>query len=198
MCFMLNVAVLLLIEMLLTPAMAGASGIEGMVNVRGARDNRDAVIYIEKIPGKRFAPPERPVTLDQVNLTFIPHVLPVLAGTTVAFPNSDEIRHNVFSPTASSRFNLGSYPRATTKQYVFNNTGPVALLCNVHAEMSAYVFVTETPYFAVSDKQGRFAIPDVPPGRYVIRAWHERSKPAALDIDVPATGSIKVTFDLRR
>jgi hypothetical protein len=64
--------------------------------------------------------------------------------------------------------------------------------------MSAYVFVTETPYFAVSDKQVRFLIPDVPPGRYVLKAWHERSKAGALEIDVPASGFIKVTFDLRK
>src|SRR5258705_10555823 len=84
-----------------------ASTIEGQVINKAARDNGNAVVYIDKIPGKLFAPPQNPVPLDQVNLTFVPHVLPVLAGTTVAFPNSDEIRHNVFSPSPV-RFNLGT------------------------------------------------------------------------------------------
>src|SRR5436190_17666879 len=75
-----------------------ASNIEGQVVVKSARDNSNAVVFIDKIPGKRFMPPSAPSNLDQINLTFTPHVLPVLVGTTVAFPNSDEIRHNVFSP----------------------------------------------------------------------------------------------------
>src|SRR3954463_1111459 len=75
-----------------------ASNVEGQIAVKGARDSGNAVVYIDKIPGKTFTAPSNPIVLDQVNLTFVPHVLPVLAGTTIAFPNSDEIRHNVFSP----------------------------------------------------------------------------------------------------
>ena len=84
------------------PARLDASNIEGQVVVKSARDNSNAVVYIDKIPGKSFAPPPTPIPLDQVNLTFLPHVLPVLVGTKVAFPNSDDIRHNVFSPTSWS------------------------------------------------------------------------------------------------
>src|SRR5262245_36625196 len=81
-----------------TPACLNASNIEGRVVVNSARDNSNTVVYIDKIPGKTFLPPSTPILLDQVNLTFVPHVLPVLVGTKVAFPNSDDIRHNVFSP----------------------------------------------------------------------------------------------------
>jgi plastocyanin len=180
------------------PAPLNASSIEGQVVVRNARDNGNAVIYIDKISGKRFLPPANPVVLDQVNLTFVPHVLPVLAGTRVAFPNSDDIRHNVFSPTATSKFNLGTYPKATTKYYVFERPGPVTLLCNVHAEMSAYVIVTETPYFAVSDKAGNFTLKDVPAGKYVLKVWHERAKAQSMEIVVGDNQAAKVSFELRR
>jgi plastocyanin len=175
-----------------------ASTIEGQVVVTSARDNGNAVVYIDKIPGRTFTPPPAPIVLDQVNLTFVPHVLPVLAGTRVAFPNSDDIRHNVFSPTATARFNLGTYPKATTKYYVFDKPGPVTLLCNVHAEMSAYIVVTETPYFAVSDKAGRFTLKDIPPGKYVLKVWHERARPATMEVVVGDNQTVNVAFELKR
>ncbi|MBI4474610.1 MAG: hypothetical protein HY646_18210 [Acidobacteria bacterium] len=87
------------------------------------RLSKQRLVYIDKIPGKRFAPPATPVVLDQRDLTFVPHVLPVLVGARVAFPNSDAIRHNVFSPTPASKFNLGAYPRNETKYYVFDKPG---------------------------------------------------------------------------
>ena len=186
--------------LLITLAVPGwSTDISGTVTVRGARDNRDAVIYIDRIPGKFFPPPAQSVVLDQRNLTFVPHVLPVLAGTRVAFPNSDEIRHNVFSPTPSSRFTLGTYASGVSKYQVFDKPGPVTLLCNVHAEMSAYVIVVETPYFATTDRDGKFSLRNVPAGRYVLRAWHERSKPGSKEIEVPESGMIDAgLFDLKR
>jgi plastocyanin len=188
---------LLPVALATTAAWLDASNIEGQVVVKSARDNSNAVVYIDKIPGKTFPPPSAPIPLDQVNLTFVPHVLPVLAGTKVAFPNSDDIRHNVFSPTAWSKFNLGTYPKSTTKYYVFNKPGTVTLLCNVHAEMSAYVVVTETPYFAVTDKAGNFALKNVPAGTYVLKVWHEKAKPASMPI-VVEDRTVVATFELKR
>jgi plastocyanin len=176
-----------------------ASDIEGQVSVRSARDNANAVVYIEKIPGKRFSPPSEPVRLDQVNLTFVPHVLPILVGTTVAFPNSDEIRHNVFSPSPAAKFDLGTYPRNTVRSQTFDQPGIVTLLCNVHVEMSAFVIVTETPYFAVTDKEGKFTLQDVPPGKYILKVWHEKSKAASFDIMVGESPTTKLPIiDLKR
>ena len=189
--------VLLVTVLATTPARLDASNIEGQVTVKSARDNSNAVVYIDKIPGKTFTPPPTPVPLDQVNLTFVPHVLPVLVGTKVAFPNSDDIRHNVFSPTPWSKFNLGTYPKLTTKYYVFDKPGTVTLLCNVHAEMSAYVVVTETPYFAVTDKAGNFTLKNVPPGKYVLKVWHEKAKPASMPI-VVEDRTVVATFELKR
>ena len=160
-----------------------ATTIHGQILVKAARDNSNAVIYIDKIPGKRYTAPSSPIVLDQINLKFVPHVLPVLVGTTVAFPNSDEIRHNVFSP-GPPRFDLGTYAQHTTRYHVFDKAGVWTMLCNVHLEMSAYVVVTETPYFAKTDKDGKFVLKDVPPGKYSLKIWHEKAKPATLPIEV--------------
>lgn len=166
--------------------------------VSRARDNRDVVIFIERIPGKTFTPPAAPVVIDQKNLAFQPHVVPVLVGTRVSFPNSDEVRHNVFSPTKGAAFDLGSFSMGVSRNRVFDVPGVVTLLCNVHAEMSAYVIVAETPYFAVSDREGRFAIPAVPPGRYELVAWHERAKVVRQSIDVPEGRAATTLIELGR
>jgi plastocyanin len=188
----------LLTVLLLFPAGLAASSIEGQVVVKHARDNGNAVVYIEKIPGKRFTPPTEPVVLDQVNLMFMPHVLPVMVGTRVAFPNSDEIRHNVFSP-GPPRFDLGTYPQKTTKYNLFDKPGVWTLLCNVHAEMSAYIVVVETPYFVRTDKDGKFVLKDVPPGKYTLKVWHEKAKPATLPVEVAASPTVSVgQIELKR
>ncbi len=184
--------------LLLLPAVGRAGTIKGKVTARGARDNSDAVIYIEKIPNKTFPAAKEPVALDQINLTFTPHVLPVLVGTTVSFPNSDEVRHNVFSPSPPKRFNLGTYPRGVTRTVTFDKPGEVALLCNVHAEMSAYVVVVETPYFAVTAKDGSYTIKNVPPGKYTLRTWHERLKSQTKEIEVRGDAPVTVDFESSR
>lgn len=182
----------------LSPLASMASNIEGQVVVNSARDNANAVVYIDKIPGKRFMPPANPVPLDQLNLTFVPHILPVIVGATVAFPNSDEIRHNVFSP-GPPRFDLGTYPQKTTKFYLFDKPGVWTMLCNVHAEMSAYVVVVETPYFARTEKDGRFVLKDVPPGKYTLKVWHEKAKPATLAVEVGENPTLNIpVIELKR
>ena len=180
------------------PTAVLASDIVGQVVIKTAKDNGNAVVYLDKIPGQRFAPPQDPIILDQINLTFVPHVLPVLVGTRVAFPNSDEIRHNVFSP-GPPRFDLGTYAQKTTKYYIFERPGIWTLLCNVHAEMSAYIVVTETPYFARTDRNGTFVLKDVPPGTHSIRVWHEKSKPTTMQVEVGAGQNVSLPpIELKR
>jgi plastocyanin len=175
-----------------------ASNVEGQVVVKGSRDNGNAVVFIDKIPGKVFAPPSTAATLDQVNLRFDPHVMAILKGTTVKFPNSDEIRHNVFSP-GPPRFDLGTYPQKETKYHQFDMPGVWTMLCNVHAEMSAYVIVTETPYFATTGKDGKFVLKDVPPGKYTLKVWHEKAKPASLQIEVSESPTVNLPpIELKR
>jgi plastocyanin len=172
--------------------------ITGTVNVKRSRNSSDAVVYIERIPGKTFAPPAKHPTMDQKRMVFIPHVLPILAGTTVDFLNSDPVKHNIFTPSpAGDKFNLGTWPAGIVKTFTFRKPGVVTLLCNVHPEMSAYIVVTETPYYAVTNANGGFTIRGVPPGSYTISAWHERSKKAVTqNVTVPASGSVTANFEL--
>ena len=177
-----------------TATASWAGSIAGKVNWRGAADYSNAVIYAEKNPKEGVSAAKTSAVMDQVNLLFVPHVLPVAVGTTVSFPNSDEVRHNVFSPSPAKRFNLGTYPRGASREVVFDKPGEVTLLCNVHAEMSAYVLVLEIPHFTVSAKDGSFSLKDLPPGNYSVTAWHERFKSVSASVEVK--GSETVPLDL--
>ena len=117
--------------------------ITGKVKAKGVKNSGDAVIYIDKIPSKTFPVPKEHALMDQKNLKFIPHVLPVLIGTTVDFLNSDDVLHNVFSPDkCCEKFNLGSWPKGHTKSYTFKEPGCTStLLCNVHPEMEGHILV---------------------------------------------------------
>ena len=138
--------------------------------------------------------------MDQKNLAFVPHVLPVLAGTTVDFINSDDVLHNVFSPDkCCDKFNLGSWPKGQSKSFTFMNAGCAAtLLCNVHPEMEGYVYVVGTPYYAVSTKDGSYEIKGVPAGKYTLKIWHEKLKGQDVTVDVPEKGSATVNFDIHK
>ncbi len=179
---------------------APAGDISGTVKAKGVKNSGDAVIYIDKIPSKTFPAPAEHAVMNQKNLMFVPHVLPIAVGTTVDFLNSDNVLHNVFSPDAcSEKFNLGSWPKGHTKSYTFKAPGCVStLLCNVHPEMEGYVVVVETPYFAVSATDGSYSIKNVPPGKYTLKIWHEKLKGADVSVDVPEKGSATVDFDLHR
>lgn len=151
------------------PPPVHAAGVTGQVTLpRGTA--REAVVYLE---GKAPAPPLPHAAVDQRDKMFLPHVLVVTRGTTVRFPNDDTIFHNVFAYFQAKKFDLGMYPRGATKSITFDKTGLVVLLCNVHSDMSAYIMVVDTPYYAVTDAQGRFHMPNVPPGAYTLHAWHE-------------------------
>ena len=190
---------LLVAGMVVSPALF-AGTIKGNVKARGARNGGDAVIYIESVAGKTFAPPTKHAEFNQKNLMFQPHVLAVLAGTTVDFLNSDDVMHNVFSPDqCADKFNLGTWPKGQIRSFTFKNAGCQAVvLCNVHPEMEAYVVVTGTPYFAVSAKDGSFEIKDVPPGTYTLKIWHEKLKGKDQTITVPEKGDVTANFTITR
>ncbi|HHT9126006.1 MAG TPA: carboxypeptidase regulatory-like domain-containing protein [Candidatus Brocadiia bacterium] len=177
-------------------AMAGGT-ITGTVNCKGIKNPRDTIVYIEKLDGN-FAPQETHAVMDQQNLVFIPHVLPIVVGTSVDFPNSDTVRHNVFSPAGSAKvFNLGTYDVGVIKTVVFDSIGEAPLLCNVHAEMSSFVVTLQNPYFAITDKAGAFTIKDAPPGKYTLTTWHERLKSASQGIEVKDGDTVTVDFKLK-
>ena len=177
--------------------MAGGT-ITGKVSCKGVKDAKDTIVYVEKMDGQ-FAPPEAHAIMDQQNLTYVPHVLPLLAGTTVDFPNSDTVRHNVFSPPGSTKvFNLGTYDVGVIKTVIFDAIGETPLLCNVHAEMSGYVVALQNPYFVLTDKTGAYTIKDVPSGKYMITTWHEKLRSASQEIEVKDDASTTVNLELKK
>lgn len=178
-------------------ATADTATVQGKVTCRGVRDCAGALVWVEKIAGRTF-PPKAEAVVDQLKLSFVPHVLPVLAGTKVAFPNSDEVRHNVFSPSPPKRFNLGTYPRGVTKHLVFDRPGVVELLCNVHAEMSGFIVVLETPYVARVAADGTYSLENVPSGTHSIAAWREQLKERRQQIVLRDGETLKVDFELRK
>lgn len=191
--------ILKLIVLLLTIAYnaEAAGSISGTVTSRG-EGVVDAVVYIDSINGN-FLPPKKNPVMDQKNLTFIPHVMPILIGTTVDFINSDDVLNNVFTPSwAGRRFNLGTYPKGIVRSFTFNRVGEVIILCNIHPEMEAYILVLKNPFFAITDKEGKFSIAEVPPGKYTLRAWHEDLKSQAKIVSVPEGAEVTVRFDLIR
>ncbi len=174
--------------------------IKGRVSGTKAKSLQDAVVYLDSVSGE-FKPPDKHLLIDQRNLVFSPHVLPLLAGTTVDFLNSDNVPHNVFSPDASAdKFNLGTWPTGKIKSYTFvkrcDKTCDATLLCKVHPEMEAFVVIMQNPYFAKADTAGQFTIADVPAGHYTVQVWHPKMKAAAQSVNVPKDGSIDVAFAL--
>lgn len=178
----------------------GAGGtIKGTVKVTGASSSADAVVYIEQAPDAAGTP--EPAEMDQKRMQFVPHVLPVVAGTPVKFLNSDPTPHNVFSPD-NEKYNLGTWPQGQTKDYTFDKckTFPCVYtqLCRVHPEMEGYVVVLQNPYFAVTAKDGTYEIGDVPPGSYQLGVWHSRGKAPAQSVTVDAATPAVVDFVLKR
>ena len=163
--------------LLLVASAATAGELKGTVTAPGMKNNADAVVYIDAVPGKAFPAPSAHAKMDQKKLTFLPHVLPVLQGTTVDFTNSDPVLHNVFSPDkCCDRFNLGSWPQGTSRSYTFKSCCMATMLCRVHPEMEAFVVSLPTPWFAVTDKTGAYSIKEVPDGAYTVKVWHPKFK----------------------
>lgn len=162
----------------------------------------DFVVYIEGTVGTNNAPSTNVVTVStkriaQHGAVFSPHVLPVMVGTTVEWPNDDDIYHNVFSMSDAKQFDLGLYKgNPPEKRVTFNKAGRVDVFCSIHENMHCVVLVLENPYFAAVDENGDYKIPDVPPGTYKLKAWHERLPADEQEIVVPADGEVKADFTL--
>ncbi len=177
------------------PLLAGE--IHGKVACKGVRDSAGAVVYVEAVPGKTFPVPAEHARIDQVNLVFAPHVLPVLVGTTVDFLNSDAVLHNVFSPDAcAEKFNLGTWPKGQTRSFTFKKECVATLLCKVHPEMEGFVVAVPTPYFAVTRADGSYTISGVPDGTYKVKVWHPKLKGAESSVTI--AGSATADFAIAR
>jgi len=146
---------------------------------------RDAVVYA--VPEGRALPLARKTAvMDQKNRMFIPHVLAVQTGTAVRFPNSDDIRHHVYSFSPAKPFQLPLYKGTPANPVLFDRAGVVTLGCNIHDQMSAFIVVVDTPYFERTGGNGRATLRDVEPGKYVVHVWY----PEMRDEPQPATITI--------
>jgi len=173
---------------------AGAGTISGKVSgVTG-----ESVVYVDAVAGKTFTAPTAKHVMDQKGLVFTPHVLAVEQGTTVEFLNSDKVAHNVFWTSVGGNkklgHNLGTWPQGEKRPFKFDNPGAVPLFCNVHPEMSAYIVVSPTPYFATTDKSGAYKIENVPDGSYSVTAWHEGAKNQSKPVTVAGEGKADFTL----
>lgn len=179
-------------------AVAFAGSISGKVSgVAG-----ESAVYVDTIAGKTFPVPTEHPVMDQKGLLFQPHILVVLQGTTVDFLNSDKVAHNVFWPSLMQGTkklpgkNLGTWPQGEKRPFKFDQPGVAAMLCNVHPEMSAYIIVSPTPYYAITDKSGNYKIENVPDGQYSVVAWHEGAKNSTKAVTV--SGDTKADFTLSK
>ena len=163
---------------------------------------RDFVVYIEGPGGTNNVPSTNVVSVAttrvaQHDALFTPHVLPVMVGTTVEWPNQDTIFHNVFSMSDAKEFDLGLYKgNPTNKCVTFDRPGRVDVFCSIHENMHCIVLVLENPYFASTDENGNYKISGIPPGTYKLKAWQERLPADEREITVPADGVVKADFTL--
>jgi plastocyanin len=146
-------------------------------SVRRGGDYSGVVVWLEPLNGKPYTPPQpqRRATMVQKNKRFLPHVLAIRSGTLVDFPNQDPIFHNAFSTYSGQVFDIGLYKPGSSRSVPFTRPGVVRVFCNIHANMSAVIVVVDSPWFATTSADGRFAIEEVPAGAYRLRLFHERA-----------------------
>jgi plastocyanin len=190
-----NILQLLLFAVALNLTAQGASISGKVTGVSGA-----SVVYVEAVAGKTFPAPAQHPVMEQKHLIFQPHILPVQQTSTVEFLNSDSVAHNVFWASVGGNkklgHNLGTWPQNEKRSFKFDTVGVVPLFCNVHPEMTAYIVVVPTPYFALSSELGDYRIENLPDGSYSVTAWHEGIKNQSRQLVV--TGDTKFDFALSR
>ncbi len=176
-----NIAKFLAISLMLVCVRAGAATLNAEVVSSKGKPVRDAVVFA--VPADpavlQGIQAQKQVDVDQVDKEFIPYVTAVYRGTDVNFPNSDKIRHHVYSFSEAKQFEIPLYTGAPEKPIHFDKPGEVALGCNIHDWMKAYVFVCESPFFTTTDADGKASLTDLPAGQYQVRVWHPtlRGKP---------------------
>ena len=170
----------------------------GAPAARDVPDLRRSVVYLESAPRGAFETNESGrAVMDQRNETFVPHVLAIMTGMIVDFPNSDKFYHNVFSLSKTQRFDLGRYAAGRSQSVRFDRPGIVRVFCDIHSHMNAFILVFSHPFYAMTDAEGRYRIERVPPGIYNVVAWNEGTSSDPKSVTVHDGTVAELDFSLR-
>ena len=175
---------------------AAAGSLTGKVMVEGNGYSEAIVVYLEEVSGS-FRPPKKRPQIDHANQQFAPRTLVVTKGTTVDFPNSDQVFHSAFSISESNPFDLGIYGPGLDKNVEFNNSGVVEIFCHIHEHMYGFVLVLENPYFTTAADNGGFLIRNIPQGTYKVSAWMPPRSRETKSITINGTEKVSMNFTLR-
>ena len=187
---MTRLLTLILLSVALMSGQALAADLTVDLHTPAGAPVRDAVVTVT--PAAGAAPPAStrlsgPFQMSQEKIQFHPFVLLVPVGATVTFPNLDKVRHHVYSFSAAKKFELKLFGQEDHRTVTFDKAGVVALGCNIHDRMLAYIFVSDTPYAAVSDDQGRVQLHNLPDGAAVVKVWHPFLKGVGQTVSRPLT-----------
>lgn len=155
----------------------------------GKQATANAVVYLLPENGEPTPAQDPAGVMDQQSAQFVPHVLAVRKGASVKFPNSDNIRHHVYSFSPAKPFQLRLYAGTSAEPVEFNHTGPVVLGCNIHDWMLGYIYIVDTPWYAKTGTDGRVTLENIPAGKYTLFVWHPRLP----DINKPVSQVIVIT-----
>src|SRR5437016_9181803 len=153
-----------------------------------------AVVYLD---GNFPRPASSPIKeLAQKDLTFVPALLPIDVGTRVEFPNLDDTYHNIFSYSPTKRFDLGRYrpEERPIPSVVFDKPGLVTLRCEIHEHMRGLILVIDTPYFTLTDPDGRFRLSGLPSGRYTLKAWIDSKTKRQQPVELKSGATLRTDF----
>lgn len=160
-------------------------------------DLANAVIYLEPLgPARPRLAETRGAQIAMLGRQFAPRVVVVTTGSRVAFPNRDPFSHNIFSNATGASFDLGLYGRGASRDSEFRRAGVYPVYCNIHARMTGYVVALATPHHTQAGGDGRWTIPNVPAGRYVVHFWHDRAPEQTRELVVPPEGVANVDAPL--
>jgi plastocyanin len=185
------------------PATRPAGIVTGKIVASGDVPLAEMVVYLEPADSStHFATPAQSAKVSQKGARFAPALTIVSVGQTVDFINDEEgsIEHNVFSNAPPKKFDLGMYPPGQSRSVTFDKPGPVFLYCSIHRYMDGVVFVTPAPFHSRVSSDGSYRIPDVPPGKWVVKTWQRRRrfKEAAVPVAVESGQTASIDLELRR
>lgn len=183
---------------LLQAANALAGGLVVAVQTANGRPLAGAVVTLHPLNGNSRSSTPVNAVMDQINRTFVPDLLVVPVGSTVAFPNSDSVSHQIYSFSPAHKFQLPLYRGKPYPPVIFDQAGIVTLGCNIHDSMLAYVLVTDAPYFGRADATGSWSV-DLPHGTYRLTVWQPRMQEISQqDVTVGETDRAEVTVRLTK